>query len=64
MAKQTNLQMLDDIITNYECGFISAMEFVVQVDSLKFNYLERRAIKKAFDASLKFDLPEFRFNLL
>ena len=48
-----------NVIDNYKMGFISAYEMVCQIDSINWNPLERKAIQRAFDDSLKLKLNTF-----
>lgn len=50
---------MTQIVGNYKMGFISAYEMVCQIDSINWNPLERKAIQRAFDDSLKLKLNTF-----
>ena len=52
---------MTQIIGNYKMGFISAYEMICQIDSVKWTPLERIAIQRAFEDSLKLNVDAFEF---
>ena len=50
---------MNNIVGNYKMGFISAYEMICQIDQIAWNPLERKAIQRAFDDSLKLKLNTF-----
>lgn len=54
-------EQLDNIVGNYKMGFITAYEMICQIDQIAWNPLERKAIQRAFEDSLKLNVEVFEF---
>ena len=52
-----------NVIDNYKMGFISAYEMICQIDQIAWNPLERKAIQRAFEDSLKLSIDAFDFGV-
>ena len=52
---------MNNIVGNYKMGFITAYEMVCQIDQIAWNPLERKAIQRAFEDSLKLTIEAFEF---
>ena len=63
MEENKKEEILQGIIANYECGFITATELIIQIDSIDWNRFERIAIKVALEKATKFSLEKFKNNL-
>lgn len=56
---ETKMEELKGTLQNYECGFISKMEFLNQIYNIEWNMFERAAVTRILD-----DIIDIKLDVL